>query len=113
MSTTTVTGRAIIAGYEWRMRVKASAVLFPDASTYIAHVRPLGDAATLLATLTTAGGGVTRLDGRTIELLITGATSTAWRDAAVVMDVVRTDSDPDLHMGFFLTVPVVQPVTVL
>ena len=112
MSTTTVTGKAIVAGYEWRIRVKASSLLFPDASTYTTQVRSTTDANTILATLTTAGGGITRLDDRTIELVIPGASSTRWK-GSVVMDVVRTDTDPDLHMGFFLTVPVVQPVTVL
>jgi hypothetical protein len=29
----------------------------------------------------------------------------------VVVDVVRTDLDPDLHLGFALEIPVMLPVT--
>jgi hypothetical protein len=110
MSTTTVTGQSIVAGYEWRQRVEASSLLFPDGATYTAQVRATAASATVMATITTAGGGVVRITDRVIELVIPGSSSTLWT-GEVVLDLVRTDTNPDLHMGFFLTVPVVQPVT--
>ena len=105
----TLTSLARTAGSAATMTFIAGSGTFGQSSNGNPHIEISGATP---ATLTTAGGGITRLDDRTIELVIPGASSTRWK-GSVVMDVVRTDTAPDLHMGFFLTVPVVQPVTVL
>lgn len=112
MSTSTQRGRPIVAGYEWRIRVRATAspVLFPVGVALTAQVRDKVDAADPLTTLTT-GAGITRVDDNTIEFVIAGATSAAWTVRQAVLDLVRTDVTPDQFLPFRLRVPIVQPAT--
>lgn len=112
MSTTG--GTSIVAGYEWRqrLRVRSSEPAFPSGVTLVGHVRSPLESATPLATLTTADGTITRVDNETVQLVIAGATSVSWTAyEAVLLDLVRTDTDPDQHLGFRLTIPVEMPVT--
>lgn len=105
--------RPIIAGYEWRQRVRAiaSPPLFPVGCTLTGQVRASASSAELLATVSTATGTITRVDDDTVELRLPAADSAAWRLREVVCDLVRTDTTPDLHCGFRLRIRVVQPVT--
>lgn len=113
MSTTTTQGKAIVAGYEWRQRLRLSSAYFPNTATFTAQVRANAKDSTILATMTTAGDAVEWVDARTIDVVIAGATSANWRTASVTFDVVRTDTATPQHLGFSITVPVVQPVTKL
>ena len=107
----TTEGRALVAGYEWRQRFVSPVALFPAASTFTAQVRRTVADATVLTTLTTADGDITRIDNETLEIVIPGADSTAWTPGSVVFDVVRTDTAPDQHLGFRVEILVVQAVT--
>lgn len=106
-----VEGRALVAGYEWRQRFVSPVALFPSGSTFSAQVRRKVDDAAPLTTLTTADGELVRIDNETLEVIIPGADSTAWTPGSVVFDIVRTDTTPDQHLGFRVTVAVVQAVT--
>lgn len=112
MTTTTQSGSAIVAGYEWRQRITVSAAVppFPEGVALTAHVRATLASDTVLATLSTAAGSIERVDDDSIDLIISGAASVSWSDT-VVLDCVRTDTDPDSYLGFQMAVPVVQPVT--
>ena len=106
--------KPIIAGYEWRQRVRAVAVppLFPVGCAITGHVRASTAASEpVLATLSTGASTITRVDDDTVELRIPGADSAAWRMREVVLDLVRTDLNPDVHLGFRLRVRVAQAVT--
>jgi hypothetical protein len=111
--TTIARGRPIVAGYEWRQRVRAQATvpLFPAGVALTGQIRANLADASPLATLSTGAGSITRIDDDTIELVLAGADSAAWAAKPVVLDFVRTDTSPDVHLGFRLTIPVVRPVT--
>jgi hypothetical protein len=111
MSTTT-NGPAIIRGYRWapQLKVRSTVAVFPDGVALLAQVRATVDG-NVLTTLTTGVGSLVRVDDTTLTVIIDGATSVDWDVTSVVFDVVRTDTTPDTHLGFTVTVPVVQPVT--
>ena len=113
MSTTSQPGRPIVAGVEWRLRlaVTSSVPFFPSGATHTAQVRDVIDAGAVRHTLTTANGGIVRVNDTTCDLVIPGAVTAAWKMASVVLDLMRTDTDPDVYGGFILTVPVTRPVT--
>mgnify|MGYP001765371542 CR=1 FL=1 len=104
------TGRALVAGYEWRQRFVSPVALFPSAATFTAQIRRTVADAEPLATLTTGNGGVVRVDDTTLDVIVAGATSAGWTAGSVVFDVVRSDGTAQ-HLGFRVTVPVVMPVT--
>jgi hypothetical protein len=111
--TTTVLGRAIEIGYEWRQRlvVTADAVPFPSGATFTAHVRASRASSAILSTLTTANDGLVRVNDTSLDIVIPAADTALMTPGSVVMDIVRTDTNPDVHMGFTLTIPTLQPVT--
>lgn len=104
------TGRALVAGYEWRQRFVSPVALFPASASFTAQVRDTPTSPTVLATLTTGNGGLVRVDDTTLEVIISGATSAAWVPSSIVFDVVRTDGTAQ-HLGFRVTVPVQTAVT--
>lgn len=110
----TVSGQAIAAGYEWRQRLKVvvDPPPFPSGCTLAAHVRARRGDALPKASLTTANGGLVRVSDTEIDIVLSPSQTGAMTNIpSVVMDVVRTDPDPDQHLGFSLTIPVVMPVT--
>jgi hypothetical protein len=110
MTTDVQSGPAIVAGYNWSLRIEADTAAFPAGVTITGHVRrKVGDGA-ILITLTTAAE-IVRVDDSHIDISIPGSASADWTPGTVVMDFVRTDVDPDAYLGFILTVPVVLPVT--
>ena len=111
MTTTVQAGPAVVAGYNWSLRIEANSAAFPAGVAITGQVRRKVGDATILATLTTAGGQIVRVDDTHIDISIPGATSKDWAAGNVVMDFVRTDVNPDSYLGFILTVPVVMPVT--
>lgn len=106
-----VRAKVIQAGYDWTFRI-----IFPNASygvgaTFTAQVRQSPDSAVLLASMTTAAGTITRIDGQTLDFLLTGVQTANWPARTVYIDVIRTDTTPDQHLNFLLGVPVKIPVT--
>lgn len=110
MATTFHDAAVIFAGYAYRQRIKVSAPLFPAAATFSAHVRKDISGQTPLATLT-IGDGLTRISDTEIEIEITGATTSGLAAGHVVLDLIRTDVDPDQHLQFIVKIPVRLPVT--
>lgn len=104
------TGRALVAGYEWRQRFVSPVALFPSAATFAAQIRRTIADTDPLVTLTTGNGGLVRVDDTTLEVIVSGEASSEWTAGPVVFDVVRSDGTAQ-HLGFRVTVPVVLPVT--
>jgi hypothetical protein len=111
MTTTVQMGPAIVAGYNWSLRLIADDDVFPEGVALTGHVRHKISDTTLLATLSTTNGRIVRVDNRQVDIHIDGSVSSAWGAGSVVMDFVRTDVNPDSYLGFVLTVPVTLPVT--
>lgn len=101
------------AGYEWRQRIEetSGAGLFPSDSAWRAQVRTSVEAPVALAELTTSNGGIVRIDDNTIEMVLPGSATVGLRGGSVVFDLVRTDVDPDRHIGFAFAADVRLPVT--
>ena len=98
-------------GYAWGVTLNVVGAAFPAEATFRAQVRASREATTALAELTTASGGITRLDATRLALSISAAATAVFPAGTVLLDVVRTDLDPDQHLGFEVTIPVDQAVT--
>lgn len=104
-------GPVILIGYEYRLQLEAEAGLFPDGATFTGQLRRrVGDSATL-ATLSSANGGVLRRDARALEIVLHPEVTATLAPGRVVLDLVRTDVEPDRHLGVLLDIPVALPVT--
>ena len=66
---------------------------------------------TLLAELSSADGGIEHITDTVLELSLTPAQTAGLTPGRVVLDLVRTDLEPDLHLGFLIEIPVMLPVT--
>jgi hypothetical protein len=64
-----------------------------------------------LATLTSADHGIMRISDTVLELALRPEQTAGLAPGRVVLDLVRTDLTPDLHLGFLLELPVILPVT--
>ena len=104
-------GPVILIGYEYRLQLQADAELFPQGASFAGQVRSTISAAAVLAELSTAMGSVLRLDGRTLEIVLTPDVTASLTPGGVALDLVRIDLSPDRHLGFVLEIPVVLPVT--
>jgi hypothetical protein len=111
MSVSVSDGPAIVAGYEYRLQLEADSPVFPVGCTLAAHVRTKVSDSAVIATLTTGNGGLARISDTTVEIVIPAAATANLPPGSVVMDMVRTDLDPDRHLNFTLEIPVVRPVT--
>ncbi|MBN9022534.1 MAG: hypothetical protein J0H08_10680 [Rhizobiales bacterium] len=111
MSATIVDGPAIVAGYPYRLQLEADAALFPEEAVFVAEIRAKVSAASVIATLTTANGGILRVSNTVLELAVAPEATASLGAGSVVLDVVRTDLIPPRHLAFFLEIPVVLPVT--
>lgn len=106
-----VPGKVIIAGYVWVMRVKVATGAFTATSKFRAQVRRSPDVDDVLHELTTANGGVKRVDETTLELMIPGGVTANWPARTAFIDIARTDLSEPTHLGFRLAVPVQKPIT--
>jgi len=104
-------GPAIVAGYAYRLRIEADSPLFPEGAVFAAQVRSKISASSVIATLTTANGGILRLSDTVVELVIAAEATAGLGAGSVVVDIVCTDLVPPRHLAFFLEIPVVLPVT--
>jgi len=104
-------GPAIVAGYAYRLQIEADSPLFPEGAAFTAQVRSKIAASSVIATLTTANGGILRVSDTVVEMVITPEATAGLGAGSVVVDVVRTDLVLPRHLSFFLEIPVVLPVT--
>ena len=111
MTTSLQEGPVILIGYEYRLRLQAEADLFPDGVSFAGQVRSAISAATVVSELSSAAGSVLRVDVRTLEIVLAPAVTASLAPGGIVLDLVRTDLEPDRHLGFVLEIPVVLPVT--
>jgi len=106
-------GKAIQTGCDWRLKITInSAALeeFPSNAHFLAHIRDHADGP-LKAALSTEDGTITRMNSKTIELIIPATVSASWQAGTVVMDVLRVDTSTPIHLGFDLEVPVKRTIT--
>jgi len=112
MSVTTMTeGPAVLIGYPWRLQIETAAPVFVEGAAYAGQLRLRASDPTVLATISSAEGGVLRVSDTVLELALCPDQTVALAPGRVVLDLVRVDVDPDLHLGFFLEIPVMLPVT--
>ena len=111
MSVLVSEGPAIVAGYEYKLQLEAESPIFPEGCSLTAHVRGRVSDNNVIATLTTANGGLARISDTVVEITIPPAATASLPPGSIVMDVVRTDLEPDRHLNFTLELPVVRPVT--
>jgi hypothetical protein len=111
MTVSVADGPAIVAGYEYRLQLEADSPVFPAGCALFAQVRGKVSDSTVIATLTTANGGLGRISDTVVEITIPAAATANLPPGSVVMDMVRTDLDPDRHLNFTLEIPVIRPVT--
>lgn len=112
MSITTMTeGPAVMIGYPWRLQIEAAAPVFVEGAAYAGQLRLRASDPTVLALISTAEGGVLRVSDMILELGLRADQTAGLAPGRVVLDLVRIDLDPDLHLGFFLEIPIVLPVT--
>jgi hypothetical protein len=104
-------GPVILIGYEYRLQLQAEADFFPEAATFTGQLRSTVTDSTVLATLSTANGGVLRHDDCTLEIVVAADVTAALIPGSVVVDFVRIDLTPERPLGFSLEIPVQQPVT--
>ena len=104
-------GPAILIGYTWRLQIEAEAPVFAEGASYAGHLRLKPSDPTLLAELSSADGGIEHITDRVLELSLTPSQTAVLSPGRVVLDLVRTDLNPDLHLGFLLEIPVMLPVT--
>ena len=112
MTTTTVTeGPAVLIGYGWRLQIEADAPVFAEGASYAGQIRERPNAPEVLATLTSADQGISRISDKVLELALRPDQTAGLAPGRVVLDLVRTDLAPDLHLGFLMELPVILPVT--
>lgn len=111
MTTQIYQGPTILIGYRYALRIEAEGPLFPEGALFTAQMRAKATASDVLVTLTSDTGGFVRVSDSELDLVISAAQTSGLSVGSVVVDVVRTDIEPDLHLGFSLEIPVMQPVT--
>ena len=104
-------GPAILIGYAWRLQIEAEAPVFFEGASYAGHLRLKPSDPTLLAELSSADGGIQHITATVLELSLTPSQTAVLSPGGVMLDWVRTDLNPDLHLGFLLEIPVMLPVT--
>lgn len=104
-------GPAILIGYAWRLQIEAEAPIFAEGARYAGHLRLKPSDPTLFAELSSADGGIEHISTSVLELSLTPSQTAGLSPGRVVLDLVRTDLEPDLHLGFLLEIPVMLPVT--
>lgn len=106
-------GKAIQTGCEWRLKIKITSQaldLFPVGATFAAQFRDHADGP-IKAALTTASGGIIRVDSNSLEFVLRADQTADWKAGKVVMDAIRTDGNQPAHLGFDLEIPVKRTIT--
>ncbi|NIH77442.1 hypothetical protein FHV99_004694 [Ochrobactrum sp. P20RRXII] len=105
--------KAIHTGTEWRLSfivTTSGSAPFPASGKFRAQFRDKPDGK-VLADLTTANGGIVRINDNSINLVLPSSASKAWHVDSVVTDIVRTDLTNPVHLGFTLKIPVRRSIT--
>lgn len=110
-NTSIAEGPVILIGYEYRLQLQAEGDLFPQAAKFSGQLRCAVIDSAVLATISTENGGILRHDDRTLEIVLASEVTAELSTGSVVVDLVRTDVDPDRHLGVLLEIPVALPVT--
>lgn len=108
---TSFEGPAVLPGYAYRLRLVAEHALFPEAAWFVAQIRVSPSSDTVLTEISSASGGFERISDTELDLSLDPAETATLPLGRVVLDLVRTDLTPPLHLGVFLELPVVQPIT--
>lgn len=111
MSGGIVMGPAIVSGYTYRVQIETEAPLFPDGVALLAHIRLKPSSLNLITALSSAAGTLLRRGDHCLEITIPAADTAMMQPGTVTFDLVRTDLDPPLYLGFALEIPVQLPVT--
>jgi len=111
-----MSGSPIAIGFQWRQSIQltytgSDQVPFPLGSTFRAEVRANAQSDTILATLTTAAGEITRDNDNQLTILIGAADTATFEPGTVSLDLVRTDVSPEEYIHVAMTVTVIQPIT--
>ena len=104
-------GPAVLIGYPWLLQLEAAAPVFVEGASYAGHLRLRASDPAVLALISSAEGGVLRVSDTVLELALRPDQTAGLAPGRVVLDLVRIDLDPDLHLGFILEIPVMLPVT--
>lgn len=110
MSAVAVPAIPIGLPYTIRLEVEGAGVFFPAGATYTSHVRADAGSA-ILAALTSATGGLVRVSDTELDIVFTAEQTAALTEGQVLLDWVRTDTDPDQYGGYLLTLPTFRPIT--
>lgn len=106
-----ISGKAIIIGYDYTVRLTADTALFPSGASLTAQIRTSEDSETILATLTSGAGELVRFSDTVIDIYIPGTKSATWVAGRVLMDIVNTTPNPDQYVGLKLTFIAEKPIT--
>ena len=104
-------GPAILIGYDYRVRLEADVAVFAEGASFIAQVRLKPSSPDVAAVLSSTTGEIERVSDTSIDLHIPATSTNGMAPGSVVLDVVRDDLNPPLHLGFSLKIPVQLPVT--
>lgn len=104
--------KPIYPGFPWDMtlRLLATPVLFPEGVKLRAQIRT-AVGAPILATLTTEAGTLARVDDERVAIALDPAITTRLKAGTIVLELIRTDVTPAVHLGVRLTIQVKTPVT--
>jgi len=100
-------------GSDWELTLNfssESSSIFPSEAVFHSNVISK-NSGRVLAVLTTANGGVERVNGNTLKMTILGEDTSDWDETAVRLDVLRVDESDPVHLGFDLEIPVTRSVT--
>lgn len=104
-------GPVILIGYEYRLRLVAEGAAFPEGARFLGQMRASLAGMEVLATLSSDAGTLVRIDDMALDIVIPPIVTATLTPGSVVLDLVRTDLDPDRHLGVLFEIPVVLPVT--
>ena len=104
-------GPVILIGYPWRLQIEATGPLFEVDAQYFGQLRRRRTDPEVLTDLSTEEGGITWISDTVLELSLSVEQTVQLSPGQVVMDLIRRDLTPAVHLGILLEVPVLWPVT--
>lgn len=104
-------GPAILVGYVYRLQIEAEAPLFPEGARLVVQIRARPSAEAVLGDIGSDTGGIVRLSDHLIELNIPPEITGTLSPGFCMLDMVRADCAPPLHLGFSLELPILTPIT--
>lgn len=107
-------GKVINTGCEWTLQFRLASADFPEfpvSAKFHCQFRAEDVDGPVLADLTSVNGKIVRINGTTLQLILSGADTAGWTVAKAVADVIRTDLPEPQHLGFTLEIPVKRTIT--